>query len=231
MLTLEQLRIVQDDFSLKADFTLEQGRILALIGPSGAGKSTLLNVIAGFFPPQSGRVTWQGRDLTGLAPGKRPMAMLFQDNNLFPHLSVALNVGLGLRPDLKLDQAERVQVEDALNRVGLSGLGGRKPGSLSGGQQSRVALARILVQRRPLVLLDEPFAALGPALKRDMLRLVRDLMSDIGGTLIMVSHDPEDARMIADLTSVVADGTVSPPQSTAELFKNPSAALRAYLGD
>ncbi|CUH63494.1 Thiamine import ATP-binding protein ThiQ [Thalassovita gelatinovora] len=231
MLTLELVRIVQDDFSLAVDFTLEQGRILALIGPSGAGKSTLLNVIAGFFPPQSGRVMWQGRDITGQVPGQRPIAMLFQDNNLFPHLSALQNVSLGLRPDLKLDQAERDQVQDALRRVGLAGLGDRKPGNLSGGQQSRVALARILVQRRPLVLLDEPFAALGPALKRDMLRLVRDVMADIGGTLIMVSHDPDDARMIADLTAVVADGTVSTPQPTKDLFETPSAALRAYLGD
>ncbi len=230
MLTLEKLQIVLDGFTLDADFQLEQGRNLALIGPSGAGKSTLLNVIAGFLPPASGRVLWRGEDITGLTPGKRPISMLFQDNNLFPHLTVAQNIGLGIRPDLKLNAAEREALNDALTRVGLAGMAERKPGQLSGGQQSRVALARVLVQRKPLVLLDEPFSALGPALKHDMLRLVGDLMQEIGGTLIMVSHEPEDAQMIADVTSVVAQGTVTAPKPTAALFENPPQVLRDYLG-
>lgn len=230
MLTLDALRIERGDFTLTADFTLEQGLNLALIGPSGAGKSTLLDAIAGYLTPVSGSVRWQGQDLTGLPPGKRPISMLFQDNNLFPHLSVAQNVGLGIRPGLKLTGAERDAVQAALTRVGLAGMGDRKPGSLSGGQQSRVALARVLVQRKPLVLLDEPFSALGPALKHDMLRLMRDLLAETSATMIMVSHDPEDARMIADMTAVVAGGTVTPPHPTAALFDDPPQVLRDYLG-
>ena len=231
MLTLEGLEIRQDAFVLRADLSLQAGALVAVIGPSGAGKSTLLNVIAGFFAPAQGRVLWQGQDITTLPPAKRPISMLFQDNNLFPHLTAAQNVGLGIRPDLGLSQGDEQRVSDALRRVGLDGYGARKPGALSGGQQGRVALARVLVQRRPLILLDEPFAALGPALKAEMLDLVADLARETGATLLMVSHDPFDARRIAPLTILVAEGTALPPQPTDALLDNPPPSLAAYLGD
>ncbi|MEE4348303.1 MAG: ATP-binding cassette domain-containing protein [Paracoccaceae bacterium] len=230
MLTLEQLDIRQDTFKLRADFALATGAIAAVIGPSGAGKSTLLNVIAGFFAPVDGRVLWMGQDITALPPAQRPLAMLFQDNNLFPHLTVAQNVGLGIRPDLRLSRQDQTRVAQALTRVGLSGLEGRKPSALSGGQQGRVALARVLVQRCPLILLDEPFAALGPALKNEMLDLVAALAAETGATLLMVSHDPADARRIAPLVIIVADGVALPPQPTLPLLDNPPPALAAYLG-
>lgn len=231
MLTLESLVIRQDTFVLRADLSLQAGTVAAVIGPSGAGKSTLLNVIAGFFAPVRGRVLWQGQDITTLPPAKRPISMLFQDNNLFPHLTAAQNVGLGIRPDLRLSQGDEQRVSDALRRVGLDGYGARKPGALSGGQQGRVALARVLVQRRPLILLDEPFAALGPALKAEMLDLVADLARETGATLLMVSHDPFDARRIALLTILVAEGTALPPKPTDALLDNPPPSLAAYLGD
>lgn len=230
MLQLEALDIRQGGFRLTADWTLERGARLALIGPSGAGKSTLLSVIAGFFAPLSGRVVWDGQDLRGLAPGARPVAMLFQDNNLFSHLTLAQNVGLGLRADLRLKPAERDRVREALDRVGLAGMEARRPGALSGGQQSRAALARVLVQDRPLLALDEPFAALGPALKSEMLDLVAALCDETGATLVMVSHDPGDARRIAPLTSVVAEGEAVAPMPTEALLRDPPPALRAYLG-
>lgn len=230
MLTLEALMIRQDAFSLRADFSLPSGAIAAVIGPSGAGKSTLLNVIAGFFPPVSGRILWEGRDITGLPPAQRPVAMLFQENNLFPHLTVAQNVSLGVRPDLRLTPKDIDRVNAAMARVGLSDLGARKPAALSGGQQGRVALARVLVQRRPLILLDEPFAALGPALKSEMLDLVAELAAETAATLLMVSHDPSDARRIAPLTILVADGIAMPPMSTTALLSDPPPALAAYLG-
>ncbi len=231
MLTLERLEIRQDAFALRADLSLAAGAVVAIIGPSGAGKSTLLNVIAGFFQTALGRVLWDGQDITNLPPAKRPVAMLFQDNNLFPHLTVAQNVGLGIRPDLRLSEKDQLRVSQALQRVGLDGYGARKPGSLSGGQQGRVALARVLVQRRPLILLDEPFAALGPALKSEMLDLVAHLAMETGATLLMVSHDPSDARKIAPQTILVADGIALPPQPTAALLDNPPPALVAYLGE
>lgn len=230
MLRLEHLTLTQGGFALSADLSVATGSKLALIGPSGAGKSTLLNLIAGFSAPDQGRVLWQNADLTDLPPGQRPVSILFQDNNHFPHLTIAQNVGLGLRPDLKLSEDEQRQVREALHHVGLSGMEERKPGTLSGGQQSRAALARVLVQKRPLVLLDEPFAALGPALKVEMLQLVDQVVQETGGTLIMVSHQPEDAKAIASHVSVVAEGTVTAPMETDQLFANPPQALRDYLG-
>jgi len=202
-----------------------------VIGPSGAGKSTLLGALCGFIPLSTGRLLWQGTDITQAAPGARPMTMLFQDNNLFPHLSVMQNVGLGLRPDLRLSTAEQTRVHEALDRVGLQGMAARKPAELSGGQQSRVALARVLVQARPLVLLDEPFAALGPALRRDMLDLVNALRRDTGMTVVMVSHDPADARRVADCTAFLHDGGIADFGPTASLLDNPDVpALAEYLG-
>ena len=230
MLKLDDMLIVQDDFELRADFTLEAGRKYAVIGPSGAGKSTLLSALCGFIPLASGRMIWEGRDITNLAPGARPMTMLFQDNNLFPHLNVMQNVGLGLRPDLRLRQAERAQVEDALGRVNLAQYAQTKPGNLSGGQQSRVALARVLVQARPLVLLDEPFAALGPALRNEMLDLVQDMVTQTGAAMVMVTHAPDDVRRIADEVIFVEGGHAHAPRAAAALMEDPPPELRAYLG-
>ena len=230
MLTLEKLVIKQDQFCLTADFSVAKGARSAVIGPSGAGKSTLLSVIAGFFSAQSGRVLWEGRDISGTAPGARPLSILFQDQNLFPHLTVGQNVGLGIRPNLKLTDTEQGAVRCALERTGLQGLEMRKPGTLSGGQQSRVALARALLRARPIMLLDEPFAALGPALKDEMLDLVSEIADETGATVLMVSHDPADARRFAAETIVVADGVAHPPQPTAALLDNPPPALAAYLG-
>jgi len=230
MLRLERVTVDNGGFFLRADLEVEAGRKVAVIGPSGAGKTTLIEAIAGFLPVVDGRILWDGADITGTDPGHRPVAMLFQDANLFPHLSVAQNVGLGLRPDLKLDHRQQEQVARAIARVGLAGMEARKPAALSGGQQSRAALARVLVQGRPLLLLDEPFAALGPALKGEMLDLVAGLVDETGATLLMVSHDPGDARRIADQVVLVENGQAHPPQATGELLDNPPPALRAYLG-
>ncbi|MGB7269808.1 MAG: thiamine ABC transporter ATP-binding protein [Albidovulum sp.] len=230
MLRLDALQIIQGDFSLTADLAIPTGGTVGIIGPSGAGKSTLLAVIAGFIQPTAGRVLWQDSDLGPLAPGRRPLSMLFQDQNLFPHLSVAQNLGLGLRPDLRLGPDEQAQVAAALARVGLADMAARAPGSLSGGQQSRVALARALLRARPVLLLDEPFAALGPALKAEMLDLVAEIAGENGTTVLMVTHDPSDARRIAAQTVLVAEGLAHAPQPTAVLLDNPPPALAAYLG-
>ena len=229
MLTFDDVVLTQGAFSLRADFEIGAG-VTAVIGPSGGGKSTLLAAVAGFLKPEVGRVLWDGSDLSDMSPGDRPVSMLFQDNNLFPHLTIAQNVGLGVRPDLKLTPAQRQQVEIALDQVGLSGFGERKPGALSGGQQSRAALARVLVAGRPLVLLDEPFAALGPALKDEMLGLVRSVLVGAGKSVMMVTHDPQDARRVADAVVLVAEGRAHAPVATEAIFADPPEALRAYLG-
>ncbi|MDQ2089883.1 thiamine ABC transporter ATP-binding protein [Marimonas arenosa] len=230
MLTLDGLLIRQDDFKLKAEFSVDAGARVAVIGASGAGKSTLLNAIAGFLELSAGRLLWCGEDITGKTPGERPISMLFQDNNLFPHLTVAQNVGLGIDPGLRLSATQKDQVTEALRRVGLDGFEARKPGQLSGGQQSRAALARVLVQRKPLILLDEPFSALGPALKAEMLDLVGELAAETHATVLMVSHDPEDAGRFAALAVLVAEGQASAPVPVAELMANPPEALKDYLG-
>lgn len=230
MLTLENLIIEQDDFRLSAGIDIAVGGTTAIIGPSGAGKSTLLAAIAGFIRPARGRILWGGRDLGPLPPGKRPLSMLFQDQNLFPHLSVTQNLGLGLQANLRLGPDDRRRIAAALARVGLEGLGPRKPGALSGGQQSRVALARALLRARPLLLLDEPFGALGPALKAEMLDLVQEIAAESRTTVLMVSHEPADARRIAAQSVLVIDGRVHPPQPTGQLLDNPPTALAAYLG-
>jgi thiamine transport system ATP-binding protein len=174
VLQLDRLTLEQGTFRLTADWSAEAGARIAVMGPSGAGKSTLLSAIAGFLTPVQGTVRWQGQDLGPIPPGQRPVTILFQDQNLFPHLTVAQNLGLGLRPDLRLSLDERARVDQALERTGLAGLGPRRPAQLSGGQASRAALARALLRARPILLLDEPFAALGPALRAEMLALVKD---------------------------------------------------------
>ncbi len=230
MLTLERLRIEQDAFTMSADLAVAAGQKVAIIGPSGAGKSTLLAAIAGFVAPAAGRILWQGQDLGPLDPGARPMSIIFQDNNLFPHLSAADNVALGLSPALRLSPDDRRQVAAALARVGLEGFENRRPGALSGGQQSRVALARALLRHRPLMLLDEPFAALGPAQRAEMMGLVNDLAAAERSTVLMVTHDPDDALRLGGQTIVVAEGTAHAPRDTAALLADPPPALHAYLG-
>ncbi|MEH7828129.1 thiamine ABC transporter ATP-binding protein [Gemmobacter denitrificans] len=226
MLSLEGLQIVQDDFRLEADLTLAAGARIAVIGPSGAGKSTLLGAIAGFQPAQAGRILWHGDRIDTLPPGRRPLSMLFQDQNLFPHLTVAQNLGLGLDPSLR--RVDHRAVDAVLERVGLSGLSARKPAQLSGGQQSRAALARCLLRARPILLLDEPFAALGPALKAEMLALLAETAGP--ALVLMVTHDPGDARAFADQTVLVAEGRAEPARPTATLLDHPPPALAAYLG-
>lgn len=230
MLRLDRLELAQGDFRLHADLEVPRGASVAVMGPSGGGKSTLLGAIAGFLAPRAGRVLWEGQDLGPLAPGERPVGVLFQDGNLFPHLTALQNVALGLRPTLRPTAEERGRAEAALARVDLAGLGGRRPAQLSGGQQGRAALARLLVQDRPLVLMDEPFAALGPALKAEMLALIREVLGGRGATLLMATHDPEDALAVAGSVIVVAGGRAEPPAPAPAVLADPPPSLRAYLG-
>ncbi len=230
MLTLDGVRIAQGGFRLAADVSVEAGSRVAVLGPSGAGKSTLIGAIAGFVPLVAGRILWAGRDLVALRPGDRPVTVLFQDQNLFPHLTVAQNVGLGVAPSLRLTAADRARVAAALDRVGLGGRGGQRAATLSGGEGARVALARALLRARPVLLLDEPFGALGPGMKAQMLDLVETVAEATGATVLMVSHDPGDALRLCPQSVVVTDGVASGPVATGPLLADPPASLRAYLG-
>ena len=228
MLRFDRVEVRQGDFVLRADFAVAPGVITAVVGPSGSGKSTLLGAAAGFMPLSAGRVFVGEDDVTNLPPGERPVSVVFQDGNLFPHLDIATNVALGLHPSGRLTRDILSAVEGALKRVGLEDFGGRRPSELSGGQQSRAALARALLRESPLVLLDEPFAALGPALRAGMLALVAEVFA--GRTVLVVTHAPEDARAVAAETIFVDAGFAAQPVPTDALFNDPPPGLKDYLG-
>jgi len=229
MLKISDLHIHQGNFHLSTDaLTLDAG-VHAVLGPSGAGKSTLLSVLAGFDRPLQGRILWRGTDITGLAPAQRPVAMLFQDNNLFPHLTIYRNIALALTHKSRITADQHDRILQVLDRVNLTGMAERKPAQLSGGQISRAALARVMLQVKPIVLLDEPFAALGPALKQEMLDLLADVVMQSGATVLMVTHDPSDALRIAPKTILVADHKITGAFDTREVLQNPPPALAAYL--
>ncbi len=208
MLVIENCRLTWPDFTADYSMRVEKGALCAVIGPSGGGKTTLLHMIAGFEAPESGTLTFDGVNLLPLEPAKRPAAIVFQDHNLFPHLTAAQNVALGLRPSLRLSGDERLLVDEMLEAVGLRGLDARKPGEMSGGQRQRVALARALVSGRPLILLDEPFSSLDPGLRRDMVQLVGELRRKRPVTILMTIHTPEDVADLADQMVFVAEGRV-----------------------
>jgi thiamine transport system ATP-binding protein len=179
------------------DLTVESGEIVLVEGVSGAGKSTLLNLIAGFLTPLSGVMRWHGQDILSLNPSERPLSMIFQDSNLFEHLTCRQNIALGLSPSLRLDDSAWHEVDMAMEQLGIIGLREVKPAQASGGQQQRVVLARSLVraknQNRGLLLFDEPFSALDPETRQDCIDAVLELMATRDLTAIIVSHDPADA--------------------------------------
>ena len=230
MIDINGLKLARGTFRLSATLSVWPGQLCAVIGPSGGGKSTLLEAIAGFLPITAGDIAVDGQSIANLPPAGRPISMLFQDHNLFPHLSVAQNVGLGLRSSMSLSGPEREKVSRTLADVGLEGMEARKPDALSGGQRQRVALARALLRDKPVLLLDEPFAALGPALREEMLVLVREKVLATGKAVLMVTHAPEDARLVADLTAVCIDGLIEGAAPSKEVFAHPGTALADYLG-
>jgi thiamine transport system ATP-binding protein len=227
MLTFENLCFTNADFSLSAHMEISDGKVVAILGPSGAGKSTLLHGVAGFVPQTTGRLMWQNKDISAQSPDRRPVSMLFQDNNLFPHLTVLQNVALARTSSLRPREHVAALVEDMLTKVGLSGMSHRKPSALSGGQQSRVALARALLQNKPVMLMDEPFSALGPALKNEMLDITVSLAEH--RTVIMVTHDPKDAVRIAEEVIAVIGGKARPPVATQEFMTAPPEPMRDYF--
>jgi iron(III) transport system ATP-binding protein len=216
------------------DVTLgvEPGRIVALLGPSGCGKTTLLRIIAGLEHPDGGEVRLGETVVTGpstfVPPERRRVGMVFQDWALFPHLSVAGNVGYGLPRGR--DRAERV--ERALAMVGLSGLGDRNPMTLSGGQQQRVALARAIAPEPTVILLDEPFSNLDTALRVQVRSEVHRLLGDLGITTVFVTHDQEEAFVLGDEVAVMHDGRIVQQATPADLYLRPvDPWVATFVGD
>lgn len=229
MLTLNNITYLYQHLPMRFRFEAQAGERLAILGPSGAGKSTLLSLIGGFLPVSQGTLMMNGVDHTRSVPSARPVSMLFQENNLFPHLTVQQNMGLGLHPGLKLTREQQQQLATIAEQTGLAEMLNRLPVELSGGQRQRVALARCLLRDRPILLLDEPFSALDPALRGEMLQLVRTVCESRNITLLMVSHSLEDAQQIAPRSLVVVDGRIYWDGNTASLISGESEAA-AILG-
>ena len=215
--------------AISANLSLESDKIYAIIGPSGAGKSTFLNLISGFSEISSGSILWNEQEISDLPPSKRNISILFQDNNLFPHLSVWRNLALAVSHWPKISNDDEAKLHSVISEVGIRGLENRKPSQLSGGQQSRVALARVLLQKNKILLLDEPFAALGPSLKDQMLELIEKIARNRGLLVLMVTHDPADANKIASETIVLKNNKVHPPLNTDKALDPINGPLADYL--
>jgi len=203
------------------DLELKQGELVTLLGPSGCGKTTALRIAAGFEQPNSGSVFVKEKDVTALPAHTRNMGMVFQNYSLFPHMSVAENVGFGLRVR-GVDAAERdMLVREAVGRVQLPGLEGRYPHQLSGGQQQRVALARALVFQPEVLLLDEPLSALDAKVRLELRDEIRTLQRDAGIGAIFVTHDQDEALNISDRVCVMKDGQIQQIGSPRDIYLRP----------
>lgn len=207
---------------------ISKGEIITFLGPSGCGKTTALRLIAGFESPDRGDVFFDGRKITGVLPEKRHVGMVFQDYALFPHLNVRENIGFGL--DSSRERGRRI--EEMLNLVGLEGHGDKMPDMLSGGQQGRVALARALVRRPAVVLLDEPFGSLDADLRSRMQQDVTSIVKKAGATAVFVTHDQKEAMTISDRIAVMRDGRLEQVGAAREIYQHPETRFVAgFVGD
>jgi spermidine/putrescine transport system ATP-binding protein/putrescine transport system ATP-binding protein len=201
---------------------IEAGEFFVMLGPSGCGKTTLLRMIAGFELPTEGRILIDGQDMAGVPPNKRPVNMVFQSYAVFPHMSVLENVGYGLRI-AGVSKAEiRERAEESLALVKLDGLGARMPDQLSGGQRQRVALARSLVMRPKVLLLDEPLSALDAKLRAQMQFELAELQDKVGITFVTVTHDQDEALSMASRIGVINKGQVAQLAKPADLYEYPA---------
>src|SRR5215211_6218378 len=209
-----------------------EGEFFALLGPSGCGKTTLLRMLAGFETPDEGRILLDGEDISGVPPYRRPVNMMFQSYALFPHLDVEHNIAFGLRQEHLPKPEIAARVKEALALVRLEGLQQRKPHQLSGGERQRVALARCLVKRPRVLLLDEPLAALDRRLREDTRFELADLQSRLGLTFVIVTHDQEEAMSLADRIGAMDKGRLAQVASPPEIYEQPNSRWVAqFVGD
>jgi len=213
------------------DLRVDDGQVLAVLGPSGSGKSSLLRAVAGLEPLRDGVVSWDGADLAGVPTHKRGFALMFQDGQLFDHLTVARNVGYALRLRGMTGATARSEVDDLLDLVGLGGYGARMPRTLSGGERQRVALARSLAAEPRLLLLDEPLSSLDAELRVRLAADLRRILRAAGTTALLVTHDQEEAFAVADRLAVMRDGAVVQEGTTEDVWASPAdAATALFLG-
>jgi putrescine transport system ATP-binding protein len=209
-----------------------QSEFFALLGPSGCGKTTLLRMLAGFERPDTGRVVLDGGDIGTTPPHRRPVNMMFQNYALFPHLSVAGNIGFGLRQEGRPRAEIAARVEELLALVKLEGLAGRRPDQLSGGQRQRVALARSLAKRPKVLLLDEPMAALDRKLREETQFELMELQARLGLTFVIVTHDQQEAMTLAHRMAVMNRGRIAQVGTPAEIYEQPrSRWVAEFIGD
>ena len=240
MLTVKNLKFTYRDTSKNQkngntnmcfNLDVKVGEILSIIGSSGSGKTTLLNLIAGFNQPSSGEILINNKDISNLKVADRPVTSVFQAHNLFPHLDVFTNIAIGIKPSLKLNNEEKEHIQKALESVGLSDFTARLPRQLSGGQQQRVALARALVRKQEVLLLDEPLAALGPAMREDIILLIKKLIADNKMAALFVSHQPSDALLASARCAFIHQGKVLEIADSELMLNNPKKPeIQKYLG-
>jgi iron(III) transport system ATP-binding protein len=212
--------------------TLDEGEFFFLLGPSGCGKTTLLRMLAGFDQPDSGKILFDGRDVADVPPERRGTGMVFQNYALWPHLTVAENIGFGLDVQGHKGTERAARIQRALDLVRMEGYASRKPGQLSGGQQQRVALARALVIRPSLVLLDEPLSNLDARLRLEMRTEIRDIIKRLGHTAVYVTHDQKEALAMADRCAILKDGQVVQAGHPQDLYRHPANLFVAeFLGE
>ncbi|MGI9488331.1 MAG: ABC transporter ATP-binding protein [Geminicoccaceae bacterium] len=210
---------------------LAEGEFFALLGPSGCGKTTLLRIIAGFEDPDEGRVLLDGEDMTPLRANRRPINLMFQSYALFPHMSVRGNISYGLEMESLPASEIASRVDDILDMVQLTDLAGRKPDQLSGGQKQRVALARALVKRPRVLLLDEPLGALDKKLREQMQLELKRLQNELGITFVVVTHDQEEALVMADRIALMKDGRIAQLDTPEALYERPTSRFAAgFIG-
>ncbi len=229
MLNIKDVSLKLKSFNLNIDLKIYPKTITAVIGPSGSGKSTLFDIISGFKKVNNGSIIWENIDISKLEPSQRPITILFQDNNLFPHLTAYQNVALGLTTKLKNHDRFNLKINEALSKVDMLEYFNKYPSELSGGQKGRIALARALVRKKPLLLLDEPFSALGPGLRREMLNLVKEISNKNNLTVMIVTHDPSELLNVCNGAIIVAGNTATGPHKLQDLLNNPPNSLKDYL--
>nr|WP_294552102.1 ABC transporter ATP-binding protein [uncultured Rhodopila sp.] len=213
------------------DLEVRRDELFVLLGASGSGKTTLLRSLGGFVRPDAGRIVLNGTDMTGLPPHRRPVNTMFQSYALFPHMSVAANIGFGLRQRGASRAVTQQRVAEMLALVRLEGFGARRPGELSGGQQQRVALARSLAPNPALLLLDEPLSALDQALRMDTRAELVRLRRELGISFVLVTHDQDEALEMADRIGVMQNGRMVQIGTPAQLYETPANRFVAsFLG-
>ncbi len=211
---------------------IEPGEFFALLGPSGCGKTTLMRIVAGFEAPESGRVFIDGVDMTDVPPHRRPVNMMFQSYALFPHMNVEKNIAFGLKQEGMPRADIAARVAEMLRLVQLEGLGKRRPDQLSGGQKQRVALARALAKRPKLLLLDEPLAALDRKLREQTQFELKEVQRRLGTAFIVVTHDQEEASVMASRMAVMRAGKLEQVGTPAQIYARPASRFVAeFIGD